>query len=146
MDTTPIVARLNVITNCVNALIEFRNLSRRSFMESYITVTSAERNFQVAIQAALDIGGILLSEAGTDVPKEYRDIFPKVAEIGVLPGKLAQKMVGMAKFRNVLVHLYMEVDLDRLYDYLQNDLDDFVQFAQHVSEYLAQQAESSFDS
>ena len=64
----------------------------------------------------------------------------------MLPGKLAQKMVGMAKFRNVLVHLYMEVDHNRLYDYLQNDLDDFVQFAQYVSEYLAQQAKSPLDS
>jgi len=30
----------------------------------------------------------------------------------------------MAKFRNVLVHLYLEVDLQRVYRYLQENLDD----------------------
>ena len=44
------------------------------------------------------------------------------------------------------VNPLLEVDLDLLYDYRQNDLDDFVLFAQYVSEDLAQQAKSSLDS
>jgi len=146
MDITPIAMRLRIIANCVKNLTQYREFKRGEFLQSSIVTAATERYFQIAIQAALDISNIILSEAGTDFPKEYRDIFPKLAEIGVLPGKLAQKMVGMAKFRNVLVHLYMEVDHNRLYDYLQNDLDDFVQFAQYVSEHLAQQAKSQIDS
>jgi uncharacterized protein YutE (UPF0331/DUF86 family) len=42
----------------------------------------------------------------------------------------------MAKFRNVLVHLYLEVDLQRVYRYLQENLDDFETFARYVSEWL----------
>jgi uncharacterized protein YutE (UPF0331/DUF86 family) len=44
----------------------------------------------------------------------------------------------MAKFRNVLVHLYLEVDLRKVYHYIQSDLDDFVLFAKYVSDYIAQ--------
>lgn len=47
----------------------------------------------------------------------------------------------MAKFRNVLVHLYLEVDLRRVYRYLQESLEDFEQFACYVSEWL-QRSES----
>jgi uncharacterized protein YutE (UPF0331/DUF86 family) len=55
----------------------------------------------------------------------------------VIPDDFAQRLVGMAKFRNVLVHLYLEVDLQRVYSYLQHSLDDFVLYARYIGEYLA---------
>lgn len=90
----------------------------------------------MAIQASLDIGSILLSHSTTDVPKEYAEIFPALAAIGVLPADFAARLVTMAKFRNVLVHMYAEIDLDRLYAYVQNDLEDFTRFTQYVAVYL----------
>jgi uncharacterized protein YutE (UPF0331/DUF86 family) len=44
----------------------------------------------------------------------------------------------MARFRNLLVHVYAQVDIERVYDHLQNHLDDFGLFAQHVLQFLAQ--------
>lgn len=120
----------------MNALKELGELPRDEFLASYLVCSAAERSFQVAIQAALDIGATLLAEAGTDVPSEYHDIFPKLAEIDVLPLPLANRLINMSKFRNVLVHLYMEIDLERLYSYIQNNLDDFNEFARHVSTYI----------
>lgn len=121
----------------MNALKELQSLTFDEFARDHILNASAERNFQVAIQAALDIGGVLLSELSSRVPENYTDIFSALADIGILPRDFAVKIVGMAKFRNVLVHLYMEVDLEKVYYYLQHDLDDFDLFAKYVSEYLA---------
>jgi uncharacterized protein YutE (UPF0331/DUF86 family) len=137
MDTTPIVARLGVIANSVNALKDLQELTYDEFAVDHILHASAERHFQVAIQAALDIGGMLLAEVSPTVPANYADIFLQLADIGVLPLDFAQKIVGMAKFRNVLVHLYLEVDLQKVYYYLQHDLEDFDRYMRYVSEYLA---------
>jgi uncharacterized protein YutE (UPF0331/DUF86 family) len=137
MDTTPIVARLSVIANSVNALRELQKLTYDEFAADHILNASAERHFQVAIQAALDIGGILLAEVSPTTPANYTDVFLQLAEIGVLPLAFAQKIVGMAKFRNVLVHLYLDVDLQKVYFYLQNDLQDFERYMHYVGEYLA---------
>jgi uncharacterized protein YutE (UPF0331/DUF86 family) len=131
------VARLRIISKCVSALREFAELSLDEFLGSFIVCTSAERNLQVAIQAALDIGASLLAEAGADVPAEYREIFPSLAELGILPHDLAERMVNMAKFRNVLVHLYAEIDLERLYGYIQTNLDDFDRFGESITRYLS---------
>lgn len=138
MDITPIAARLRVIANNVNALRELGEAPLDEFVSTFFLHAAAERGFQVAIQSALDIGAILLSEAGTDTPTEYRDIFPKLTEIGVLPESLATRLVAMAKFRNVLVHLYLEIEVERLYQYIQHNLEDFDEFATHVGAYLAQ--------
>lgn len=127
---------MSVIGDCVNALRKLRPLTYDEFAREHILVGSAERDFQVAIQAALDVASIILADQAIKLPKDYKDLFPALAEIGVLPADFAQRLVGMAKFRNVLVHLYLEVDLQRVYRYLQENLDDFETFAHYVSEWL----------
>lgn len=124
----------------MNALRELGEAPLEEFAATFFLHAAAERGFQVAIQSALDIGAILLAEAGADIPAEYRDIFPKLSEIGVLPEALAARLVAMAKFRNVLVHLYLEIETERLYQYIQNNLDDFGEFSQHVGEYMTRLA------
>ncbi len=136
MDTTPIVARLSVIADSVSALQDMQEVTLEEFVADDILHTAAEHYFQVAIQAALDIGGMLLADRSVKIPQGYADIFPALAETGVLPQDFANRLVGMAKFRNVLVHMYLQVDLDLMYRYLQDNLDDFERFAECVSDYL----------
>ena len=132
---------MSVIADCVSALRKLRPLTYDEFAREHILVGSAERDFQVAIQAALDIGSLILAQQSARLPGEYKDIFPALADIGVLPAEFAQRLATMARFRNVLVHLYLEVDLQRVYRYLQENLGDFEDFARHVSEWLAGQAD-----
>lgn len=136
---------MNAISDAVKALKELQRLTYDEFAREHVLVGSAERDFQVAIQAALDIGTHLLSDAGVEVPNEYSEIFNALGRIGILPIPFAEKLIGMAKFRNVLVHLYLEVDLRKVYLYIQDDLDDFVQYAKHVSEYLAKKSNIESD-
>ncbi|MFN3762362.1 MAG: type VII toxin-antitoxin system HepT family RNase toxin [Anaerolineae bacterium] len=117
-------------------LRQLRSLTFEEFVQDPILVSAVERNFQVAVQAALDIASIILADQSVIVPREYKDLFPALAEMGVLPGDFARRLVGMAKFRNVLVHLYLEIDYRRVYRYLQERLEDFEQFARYVSEWM----------
>jgi uncharacterized protein with HEPN domain len=60
------------------------------------------------------------------------NLFAQLGDTGVLPQSLAARMADMAKFRNVPVHLYTDVDLDRVYGYIQGDLGDSEAFANHI--------------
>lgn len=137
MDTTPIAARLSVISSSVSALKKLQKLTYDEFAREHVLHGSAERDFQVAIQAALDIASLILADQSVEIPAEYSSLFPKLAEVGVIPADFAQRLVGMAKFRNVLVHLYLEVDLHRVYHYLQHNLGDFELFARYIGDYLS---------
>jgi len=136
MDTTPIVARLSVIADSVSALQDMQEVALEEFVADDILHTAAEHYFQVAIQAALDIGGMLLAVRSVKVPQGYAEIFPALAEAGVLPKDFADELVGMAKLRNVLVHMYLQVDLGLMYGYLQNKIGDFERFVMYVGEFL----------
>ncbi len=118
-------------------------MSYEEFVANYLYTDTAQHNFQIAIQAALDIGSIILADQQAMLPRQYSDVFPALAEIGVLPPDFAQRLVDMARFRNVLVHLYLEVDLERVYRYIQEDLDDFETFARYVSEWLQSHTDRS---
>lgn len=43
----------------------------------------------------------------------------------IIPLEFAQKIRGMASFRNILVHDYATVDLEKLHQILNNNLGDF---------------------
>jgi len=70
------------------------------------------------------------------VPEEYAECFAILGEAGIIPQELSQRLQKMARFRNVLVHLYWTVDYERLYDIVHDNLDDLRKFVQAIGELL----------
>lgn len=60
-----------------------------------------------------------------------------VERLGILPPELAQRLRPLAGFRNVLVHGYLVIDLDRVHAVLNSHLDDVREFARCVDAYIA---------
>jgi uncharacterized protein YutE (UPF0331/DUF86 family) len=85
---------------------------------------------------------MILADESYEIPSTYADVFSTLAKIGVLPNGFARTMIAMVKFRNVLVHLYLEVDSKRVYRYIQEELDDFERFIRYVSDWLAEHSTS----
>ena len=55
---------------------------------------------------------------------------------GVIPKDFASKIEGMAGFRNILVHDYLEIDPRKVYQNLLNALKDFDEFARYIVGYI----------
>ena len=95
-----------------------------------------ERGLQVCIQNCLDIATHLVAAAGRDVP-DYTAAVDLLVDVGVLPAEFARRFRGVAGFRNVLVHGYLDVDPALVHRMLNERLDDFEVFARHVEGHLA---------
>lgn len=96
-----------------------------------------QHGLQLSIQVVLDIGSHILAAEGTTV-QEYEDVFLELARLEVIPEEYAHEIKGMAGFRNLLVHEYAKVDMNRVADILNNRLDDFSSFASYIINYLSQ--------
>jgi uncharacterized protein YutE (UPF0331/DUF86 family) len=96
---------------------------------------AVERGLQLCAQNVVDVATHLCSAAGLDVP-DYASAIDKLAELAVLPPEFASRFRAVAGFRNVLVHGYLEVDLDLVQRFLTERLGDFEEFAAHVERYL----------
>ena len=60
------------------------------------------------------------------------DCFGILAGLSVMTPELAERLKRIARFRNLIVHLYWQVDNRRVYQLIQHDLDDLDVFRQQV--------------
>ena len=94
-----------------------------------------ERGLQLCAQNALDIATHIAASRGRDVP-DYASAIDELGRLGVFDSKFAHEFRNVAGFRNVLVHGYLDVDLDILHTLLHERLGDFESYAARVEAYL----------
>ena len=87
-----------------------------------------EHTLQIAIQAALDVASHIVSEQRLGEPETNRELFVLLVGTGWIDSELAGTMAQKAGFRNVLVHGYAKVNLDRGRDVVTPGLDDLLAF------------------
>jgi uncharacterized protein YutE (UPF0331/DUF86 family) len=96
-----------------------------------------EHGLQLAIKNLIDIGGHILSAAGENNINSYSDILQKLGDNKIIPENFTNKIIGMAGFRNILVHEYIKTDLEKVYNVLIENISDFSQFIDYIKKYLA---------
>ena len=94
-----------------------------------------ERGLELCAQNVLDIATHIAASAGRDVP-DYASSIDQLAALGVLPAEFAQRLRPLAGFRNVIVHGYLDIDLEIVHRLLNERLDDLAEFAGRVNRYL----------
>lgn len=91
----------------------------------------------MSIEASIDLCNHLISKNGYRVPDGYSDSFRVLAEKGILNHDFVEtKLSVMARFHNRLVHQYWAIDIDLLYDILQNNLVDFERYLDEIKQHL----------
>jgi uncharacterized protein YutE (UPF0331/DUF86 family) len=109
--------------------------SREDFDEQPYLKDIVERNLEVAIQCLINMANRIISIEGVQKPRDYYDAFIILGQIKVLAPVFARRIAPIAGFRNVLVHEYIGLDWDLVYDHLQR-LEDFHEFETCVKKWI----------
>jgi uncharacterized protein YutE (UPF0331/DUF86 family) len=124
-DPELVAKKLAFIETCVRQL---RTLARpERIADDLREERFVEHTLQLAIQAALDVGSHLVSDERLGEPETSRDVFRLLGRSGVVSAELASRLEQMAGFRNVVVHLYQDVDLGIVRDVVENHLGDLLE-------------------
>ena len=94
-----------------------------------------EKGLEILIQNLLDIGAHLLAPEIKNDWEDYGEVILKLGKHGVIPQEFSDRIKGMAGLRNILIHEYLRIDLNKLFDYLKYRLEDFIQFIRYIREY-----------
>jgi uncharacterized protein YutE (UPF0331/DUF86 family) len=100
---------------------------------------AVERTLQVAVEICLDIGRRIIHIEGFAFPETNTEVFETLHREGIIGKDLLRSLVEMARFRNLVVHLYERIDNILVYDILQNHLDDFESYMAAIQQYLTRQ-------
>jgi uncharacterized protein YutE (UPF0331/DUF86 family) len=68
-----------------------------------------------AVQLAIDLAASACVRQGLGTPVNYGDAFKKLAQAGVIPGDLAERLARAAGFRNVVAYAYDTIDMQRVH-------------------------------
>jgi len=87
----------------------------------------------MAIEAALGLCYHGCAMRLKKVPEDYAGCFAMLEGVAIIPAVLSENLQKMARFRNLLVHMYWKVDYDKLYDLILQDLGDLRLFAHTIT-------------
>ncbi len=133
-DIDPIRIRdlLSSIVEAQGRLQELALLPLDDFLGDFRNTESAKYLLIVATEAAIDICHHIVARQSKRAPQDYADCFSLLVELDVLPPELAARLQQMARFRNLVVHLYWKVDNRQVYQIIQHNLRDLDEFRRHI--------------
>jgi uncharacterized protein YutE (UPF0331/DUF86 family) len=128
--------RLGKLEELLRDLRALAETDAESFLADRGLQAQGERWLQLAAQCAVDLAYQLIADRGWSVPATNREAFVVLRREGVLSEELAARMGEWAGLRNLLVHLYLTVDSQRLYEILTTELEQLEDFARAVTRAL----------
>lgn len=109
---------------------------KNKFVSDYKNYNTALRLLQISIEAMIDIGNHIIARKSLGNPEDYAGIFEILQKNNIIEDSDLEKFSKMVKFRNRLVHIYLDVNLEEVYDIINNNLDDFFLFIRRISQYI----------
>lgn len=133
IDKIRIVSLVGEIEKSLTILKEYSLQDKEVLVSDLKGLGSVKYYLMVAIEACIDIANHIIAKEHLGIPKTYSDCFKILQERRIISKQLAQKLINMAKFRNLLVHLYWTVNDEKIYEILQTELEDFNEFTDQIS-------------
>ncbi|MBW2634367.1 MAG: DUF86 domain-containing protein [Deltaproteobacteria bacterium] len=132
VDQTLILRKLSNLEAYLVQIEEYRTISLEAYLNDWKTQRIIERTLQMMVETCSDIAGHIIADHKYRVPTGYADTFQVLEENKVLDKTLAESLSKMAKFRNVVVHDYDQVDGEIVIGILRKYLPDFSSFKDAV--------------
>lgn len=134
--------KLNQIRSSANRLAKMREISREEFLTEPDNFAVAEHHLRRSLEALFDIGRHIAAKKGFGKPESYKEVIELLGRHGVISSEFSKSILGMAGYRNRLVHGYAYVSPEEIYHIIVTRLDDFALFCIAVIRFMEKEAES----
>lgn len=135
VDSEAASARLERLRELIERLKGVHEQGKDAYLADERLRLMTERCLELAAQICIDLGLQVLAEKSSPTPESYADVFRTLGKEGLIEMDLAGRLAEAAKQRNLLVHLYLDIDDGKVFDSLFH-LDDLRQFAAFVGDQL----------
>lgn len=115
---------LSNLRRYLGVLRDLASVPRAEFLGNPDKVGNAKYHLVIAIECCIDIANHVIASENYRFPRDNADSLVVLTEHGVLDAQRRDALRAMARFRNRLVHLYGNVDDERVYEYLREGLSD----------------------
>jgi uncharacterized protein YutE (UPF0331/DUF86 family) len=132
VDKDLILAKAGSVKRHIDRIKAKSDTDVATFMRDLDRQESIAFNMHLAIQNCMDIAAHIISDEGLGLPGSAGEMFFILQENGFLSADLADRMVKAVGFRNLLVHEYQKIDLQRLHKAAEKNVDDLIEYLSAV--------------
>jgi uncharacterized protein YutE (UPF0331/DUF86 family) len=109
---------------------------RQTFLDDVDTQDIVVHNIWLALQSCIDLAAHVVADEGLGQPRGLVDLFELLGRGHILDPDLSRRLRQAAGLRNIIVHEYVRLDLDLVYNIASNDLADLDAFLLAVAEHF----------
>lgn len=124
------------INSSLEKLKRYAELKEDPFLASAERIDSAKYNLIIAIEGVVDICNHIVAKTGGRAPCDYGDCFNILRELKILSDEFTERLKRMVKFRNLLVHIYWQVDNRKVFQIIKNDIRDIEIYLKEISKFI----------
>jgi uncharacterized protein YutE (UPF0331/DUF86 family) len=132
VDKDLILAKAGSVKRHIDRIKAKSDADMAAFMQDLDRQEIIAFNMHLAIQNCMDIAAHIISDEGLGIPGSAGEMFFILQENGFLSANLADRMVKAVGFRNLLVHEYQKIDLQRLHKAAEKNVDDLIEYLSAV--------------
>lgn len=136
IDIEKIKSRISEIKSNIEKVKKYAGLPEEEFWGDERNILSVKHLLLESIEACGSICVHILAQKVYQAPSSFAECFEHLHRAAVIDEELSLKLRNMARFRNILVHRYWEVDEKKILEYAKNNLGDFEQFLRATVNYL----------
>lgn len=131
-----IARKLKKLDEVIRLLEGIKTYKQEEFLRNKILQAAAERFFILGIEIITDVGEHLLTQEKDVSSESYDEIISELGRTKLVPVALSKRNAGMARFRNLLIHVYGIIEPELVYGYLQKAPREFRAFAKAFAKHL----------
>lgn len=136
VDSILVMRKLSEMEQYLDQIREFASLSLEEYSANWKAQRIVERTLHMMIELCLDIANHFISDKGLRIPVSYADSFKVLEENGLITASIYEVMSKMAKFKNIIVHHYENIDASIVVMILRKHLEDFLLFRDAILKQL----------
>jgi Uncharacterized conserved protein len=136
VDPNVIRRRLQKLSEYLDILRTTQQHSRSEFVEDPYLYGSAERFLQLSIESINDMASHVVVDENLGAVERAQDLPDIFESEGLIGEETREQWTDMVGFRNALVHDYLDIDRDIVYEAIQHRLDEIEQLRSVFSQFL----------
>jgi uncharacterized protein YutE (UPF0331/DUF86 family) len=131
-----ILKRIEEIEESIFKLKNYIKVSKEEFIKDKKNVDATKYQVIRAFEASFSICNHICAKVLRKSPSTYSECFELLAENKIISDNLGKKFSNLAKFRNIIIHLYWEVDDNEVYRNVKNGYKDFQAFVEEIKKFI----------
>lgn len=94
------------------------------------------KKLEFIIEDVIDVCNILNSDLSLGIPSDEDSIIKNLEDKKIISEELAEKIIQMKGFRNILVHRYGKINDKESFETIKENLNDFKIFKEEIVNFL----------